>query len=69
MFAANCMRKEPTSRYQIGPTISGPWQVLDLTTGIAARMGVLVLNSMSKDQAIALRELLNEQHDDAQAMA
>lgn len=58
------MRKEPPSRYQIGPTLKGPWQVLDLFTGGPARVGGLVLNSMSREQAIDLRDILNEKHDD-----
>ena len=58
------MRKVPTTRFQIGPTLKGPWQVLDLTTGVSARVAGLVLNSMSRDQAVEMQSLLNEQHED-----
>ena len=54
------LRKIPTSRFQTGPTIVGAWQVLDLTTGIAAKVSMLSLHSMSKIDAVQMCGLLNE---------
>jgi hypothetical protein len=54
------MRRQPTERYQIGPTLNGAWQVIDLATGRAAKMSLLTLNSLGRQQATELAEILNE---------
>jgi hypothetical protein len=53
-------RKEPTERYQAGPTLNGAWQVLDLATGEAVQDDFLQMDRLSREQALSLSQLLNK---------
>jgi hypothetical protein len=57
-------KKTVTERFQVGPTLTQTWQVLDLHTGMAAVVSGLHANSMCEQDARLLCLSLNAADDE-----